>query len=289
MYNSLSINTWNTSNLQPFNLSNTSKLKGTSGCNTGHNDTSCRDYTESDINEINSDNCPLTNGKYVCSGTNQRGIPFSDIQKCVCNNNGICNKNGTCKCDSDTATTRYDESASCKAYPIPQPEKHYYNMTSIGGTGGCASESSLIQDHGSIDPKIWKEYTTLQDCINDKENQKYQGTSCTSNGGNPDYVYHRKCVGNDPNSCEYGKKQDACVVAKLCNELPWPAPTEANKCPEGMYFTGQWNGWALDGPWLGCTPYKEQACKFCVPNQDGQHQGDCICPYKCSKTNCCGV
>jgi len=145
----------------------------------------------------------------------------------------------------------------------------------------------LILKFGSIDSKIWKEYETEERCINDKENQKYQGTSCTSDGGSPDYVYNRECVGN--HACNYGKKQDACVISKTCNELPWPVPPQTNRCPEGMYFTGQWNGWALDGPWLGCTPYKEQACKFCVPNQHGEHQGDCVCPSDCSKTNCCGV
>lgn len=95
MYNTLSKNTWSTSHLQPFNLSY-SKLKGTTGCNTGHND-SCRQYFPSDLSKVNSDN---------------------------------------------------------------KDEKYYYNMASVPGTDVCRSKSSF--NGVSIDPKIFKEYTSLQ-------------------------------------------------------------------------------------------------------------------------------
>lgn len=279
MYNTLR-NTWS------FNSSNTSKLKGITGCYTGRDNASCQKYKESDINGVNPDNCKLTNGKYVCSGKNQRNISYSDIQKCVCNNNGVCTKNDTCVCIPDTAKTKYDPGDSCKAHLIPEAENHYYNMTAEGGTGGCMSESSLISTYGSIDPKIWKKYTSLQLCVADKETQKYKGTVCTPTGNNPNYVYETECVGND--SCNYGQRQDACVVSKVCSDLPWPAGPQANQCPEGMYFTGQWNYAPLGaGAWLGCTPFIEQKCKFCVKGMAGDVSGDCTCPSSCTSDNCC--
>lgn len=255
-------------------FSNDQNFVGNPSCLTTDRTDVCPHPGQVSTNDQNTKNpsCKKDNGIWTCS---------KDLSDCICYGKGVCvDAKSTCDCNDG-----YDPADQCgrclpgyTGYPNckrpPEPDHSYYCY--IYGDNSCMNKDDFINRGGEIgengkptDKTKWRgPYKSYQEC---KNNNKFKGCAATSNGRTSTT---NNCKFHDEGCVDSSIPTESCCnIKKNCSVLA--SMPFANSCPKGMYNTGQWDGAA---PWLECTPYPEQKCKFCTESMHGQVSGDCTCP-----------
>lgn len=213
MYNTLRTDSWNSNLRENFRFvegvgDNYSPM--VSGCNTGINDTNCVNIQPSDIASLTPTVCPLnpSTKKYTCppGAKNQRGILYTDIQRCVCNNNGVCSNN-ICACNKDRS---YIAGSPC----IPAPTSDTYQ---------CVQTPASCKTGGYPLAKCEKRVCNVADptCFSSEASCK---SKCRATGGTCN-------IGNSMNSCNQPGTVPCCASCREHTDGTGMTFSNCSQCP----------------------------------------------------------